>query len=377
MQIYRCQPCGNTVYFENSLCLSCGHTLGFIAGLQDVCALEATAPGEWRALAGPPAARYRFCQHAGDEVACNWMVSADDPSPLCRSCRLTRTVPDLAQARLRQLWALVEQAKRRLCFGLAHLRLPILTRADDAAQGLCFDILADTPTAHAVTGHESGVITINVAEADAAHREREREGLGESYRTLLGHVRHEVGHFYWDRLIRDSPQLVEFRSLFGDEQAGYLEAQTAYYNSGPPEDWQRRYISRYASMHPWEDWAECFAHYLHMVDVLETAAQFDFCLRTEVAVGSGAAVRPTALPDTSFDGALQAWIPLSFAINSLNRSMGMPDCYPFSIPPEAVAKLHFVHRVLGAAAAGAAATPVVTAGSALATEAPPPQCREL
>ncbi len=347
MKVFHCQSCGNAVYFENTSCLACGHELGFVPALLLISALEEEAAGQWRALSDPDSNhRYRKCLHFSNEAACNWMVPLDDPHELCASCQLSRTIPDISQANLRLQWARLEVAKRRLWYSLTQLHLPIVSREDDPVQGLCFDFLSDTPTAKVITGHQNGVITINVAEADDAHREQVKVRLGESYRTLLGHLRHEIGHFYWDRLIRDSPLIAEFRTLFGDEQRSYADAQAAYYEKGPPQDWQEHFISAYASMHPWEDWAESFAHYLHMIDVIESAAQFGVSLKVEPSAGRRKVVTVAPVEDHAFDRAILAWVPLTYAINSLNRSMGLPDWYPFTMSAEALAKLRFIHRLI-------------------------------
>jgi hypothetical protein len=365
MQVFHCLSCGTAVYFENTTCLSCGHELGFIPDLLVISALEECESGVWRALSAPDHHnRYRKCLHFSNEAACNWMVPIEDPHELCESCRLSRTIPDISQANLRQQWARLEMAKRRLWYSLATLRLPILTREADATQGLCFDFLSDTPAKKVTTGHENGVITVNVAEADDAHREVQKARLGESYRTLLGHLRHEIGHFYWDRLIRDSSLIVEFRSLFGDEQLSYADAQATYYKNGPAADWHKHFISAYASMHPWEDWAESFAHYLHMIDVIESGSQFGLSLKAEVSAGAGEVVTLTTVDDDTFDRAIQAWVPLTYAINSLNRSLGLPDWYPFTMPPEALAKLRFIHRTIKAAVPAASAKARTAAAAA-------------
>jgi hypothetical protein len=351
MHNFHCRSCGAAVYFENSTCLACGHVLGFLPDLMVISALEEAEPGLWRALSAPDYhPLYRKCRHFSNEAACNWMVPVADPHDLCTSCRLSRTIPDLAQAQLRRQWARLEMAKRRLLYSLIRLHLPIPDREADPSRGLCFDFLADTPAAKVTTGHENGIITVAVAEADDAHREQEKARLGESYRTLLGHLRHEIGHFYWDRLIAASPLLAEFRALFGDEQRDYAGAQAAYYEKGPGPGWQQHVISAYASMHPWEDWAESFAHYLHMVDVIDSASQFGLSLRSDPAPGRGEVVTINAGEDDAFEQTILAWIPLTHAINCLNRSMGLPDWYPFSVPPEALAKLRFIHRVIRAAA---------------------------
>jgi len=186
---------------------------------------------------------------------------------------------------------------------------------------------------------QGGVITINIAEAEHSAREEMREKMNEQYRTLLGHFRHESGHYYWERLVADNGRLDAFRALFGHETDDYQAAIARHYGEGPPADWPNRFVSAYASMHPWEDWAETWAHYLHMVDTLETAADHGFHL----------AGRPLALPfddGAEFDAMLGDWKLLSSAMNDLNRSMGLPDAYPFGLPDPAVEKLRFVHQVV-------------------------------
>jgi hypothetical protein len=50
--------------------------------------------------------------------------------------------------------------------------------------------------------------------------------------------------------------------------------------------------------------------------------------------------------DTGFDRILQNWLPLTYALNELNRGMGLPDLYPFVLSAPAIEKLRFVHEVL-------------------------------
>src|SRR5437868_9942335 len=130
-----------------------------------------------------------------------------------------------------------------------------------------------------MTGHKDGIVTMKVEEADDVTRVRVRTQMREPYRTLLGHFRHETGHYYWDRLIANSDWLEPFRGLFGDERASYAEALDRHYQQGAPLDWQPQYVSAYATMHPWEDWAETWAHYLHMMDAVDTALGFGMSAR--------------------------------------------------------------------------------------------------
>jgi hypothetical protein len=238
------------------------------------------------------------------------------------------------------LWAEVEKAKRRLVYSLDRLNLPIVSKHDDPERGLSFDIKADEGSTRVLTGHADGLITLNLGEADAVWRERMRQQLKERYRTLLGHFRHEVGHYYWEVLIRDTPALDAYRALFGDERQDYAKALERHYSRGALENYSDSFITPYAASHPWEDWAETFAHYLHMRDTLETAQHFGFCsVRLE---------RVSIVSD--FDSVLAEWTELTIALNALNRSMGHPDAYPFAISPTVRDKLTFVAEILRDAA---------------------------
>jgi hypothetical protein len=349
MRLFECQACSQPLYFENSGCESCGRRLGFLPERREITALD-WAGDHWRALAAPERP-VRFCANA-EHGFCNWLVATDDDEPFCLACRHNRTIPDLGWSENGARWRRLEEAKRRLFYTLLSLRLPLTRRPEDP-QGLAFDFLADlsegVPQAPPLlTGHDNGLITINIAEADDAERERRRHAMGEPYRTLLGHFRHEVGHYYWTVLVERAGEavLAGFRAAFGDERADYGSALQRHYAEGPPPDWQTRYISAYASAHPWEDWAETFAHYLHMVDTLETAAAFGLRVRPRVsraeAMSTDLAFDPHRVQ--ALERLVEAWLPLTFAVNSLNRSMGQPDLYPFLLAPTVIGKLAFVHE---------------------------------
>ena len=193
-------------------------------------------------------------------------------------------------------WQALEAAKRRLIYAMNRLGLPLESKKEDEIKGLAFDFLADAdPSQPVMTGHDDGLITINIAEADSAEREKRRVELGEPYRTLLGHLRHEVGHYYWDVLVRDGGRIEASRAVFGDESLDYQEALERHYQNGAPAGWQETYVSAYATMHPWEDFAETWTHYLHMVDTLDTAASFG------MAVEPGTVTDPTLSTAIAFD----------------------------------------------------------------------------
>lgn len=309
-------------------------------------------------LASNNGKQYKPCKNYIVHDVCNWMIELDDPNELCVSCRLTETTPNLEEDNNRRLWFLLEQAKRRFLYSAIQLKLPILSGVEDPENGLGFDFLQDqiedqfgnelTIKKFVTTGHSDGLITININEANPAKRIKLREKMNESYRTLLGHFRHESGHYYWDRLVRDGYRLDEFRTLFGDERINYQEAMTNYYKNGPTKNWQDIWISAYATMHPWEDWAETWAHYLHMVDTLETANNVNLCISNIAIVSPYTATKTHSKLDAeiSFSKLYNDWCALTGVINSLNRSMGMDDAYPFVISFTALNKLRFVHQVI-------------------------------
>jgi len=352
MKLFECQHCGQALYFENTRCESCGRGLGYLPAAETISALEEGNRG-LRALA-ERRGRYRYCANA-QFGACNWLVSTDSPEQFCAACRYNRMIPDLSQPENQANWRRLEYAKHRLFYTLLKLRLPLKTKLEDPEHGLAFDFLAspppDAPSQPVMTGHDNGLITINLAEADDAERERMRHQMGEPYRTLLGHFRHEIAHYYWDRLVRDAPDIEAFRQLFGDEREDYGAALQRHYNNGPPPDWQDRFVTAYASTHPWEDWAETWAHYFHMVDTLETASAFGMRVRPRVTKGADLSTAVDFDPHhAALDRIVDSWLPLTFAVNSINRSMGIADLYPFVLAPPVIVKLSFIHDRIHAAA---------------------------
>jgi hypothetical protein len=347
MKLFQCQNCGQALYFENTRCERCGLALGYLPERETITALEQepAIPGVkqtvWRALADQNT--YRYCANAAYDV-CNWLVSTKRPDAFCLACRHNRVIPDLSFADNLEKWRTLEVAKHRLFYTLVQLRLPLETRWENPG-GLSFKFLADIGFSDSavMTGHVDGVITINIAEADDAERERRRQQMGELYRTPLGHFRHEIGHYYWDRLVANSPHLESFRQVFGDERRDYDGALKAYYANGPAGDWSERFISAYASAHPWEDFAETWAHYFHMIDTLETAHVAGLALSPQLPQSPGA-VFDFHPSEANKDQLVDAWLALTFAVNSINRSMGLHDLYPFVLGPSVVAKLTFVQQ---------------------------------
>ncbi|WP_338181879.1 putative zinc-binding metallopeptidase [Jatrophihabitans sp.] len=331
MRDFLCPNCGQQLTFENSECLRCGTELGFDL---DTKAFVPVADG----------ARYRRCRNRFIAV-CNWAVPVAGSAELCVSCSLTRTRPSDDDAIGLPEFADAEAAKRRLVMELSELGLPITGRDKDPERGLCFDLLSSAREA-VITGHDEGVITLDLAESDDVHREQLRTAMDEPYRTLLGHFRHETGHYYYFVLAETGQARRDFEVLFGDPDSDYQAALDRHYSQGAPSDWEQHYISAYATMHPAEDWAETFAHYLHIRDTIDTAAAFGFA-------PAGATVDKPLAGDAGFDRIVELWLPLSWSLNMINRSMGHHDLYPFVVPPAAWEKMRLVHNLIGAASVAA------------------------
>jgi hypothetical protein len=286
-----------------------------------------------------------YCANAAHS-ACNWLTAASQTAPFCKACALNELIPNLVEPGNLEAWREFELAKKRLVYSLLRFGLP-LDAAHLGKGRLTFNFVRD-----AMTGHLDGVITINIMEADAIERERQRQQFDEPYRSLLGHLRHESGHFYWNVLIEDTEYLHEFRSLFGDERADYGAALARHHAEGSPADWQQRFVSAYASAHPWEDWAESWAHYVHMVDAVETANVEGIEPRVAgITFGTSWPFQSyDAYRAGTFDSLRERWIPLTIALNRLNRSFGHNDFYAFAIPAVAYIKIEFIHRVIRGAA---------------------------
>jgi hypothetical protein len=321
MRAFTCPVCRHLVTFESTECLHCGAALGF----------------DWdtRAMRQVTVA----CANR-ELIACNGVAG---PTGLCAACALTRTRPADDDAEGLARFARAEAAKRRLVFELLELGLAVDGRRDRDG-GLAFDLLS-SERGPVTTGHAGGVITIDLAEADPVARETRRAQLHEPYRTVLGHLRHEIGHYYQPLLAPEgSAALERCRALMGDEREDYAHALERHYADGPPPDWPERFVSAYATMHPWEDWAETFAHYLHIRDVLQTAVAYGLTVSGPSVLAADAAPLysyPAAAPD-DLRAMLDAWLPLTYALNEINRSLGEEDVYPFVLAPAVIDKLAFI-----------------------------------
>jgi hypothetical protein len=359
--------CGQPLFFDNTRCLACGAEVAYDPSSRTLRSLTSAGDGTW-SLAGDerrPPPRFWFCGHRTQAALCNWLIPDGEPHTTCLSCRLTRTIPDLSRPRNVKRLGDIESAKRRVLHALLDWGLPIEGRSAAMPGGLAFDFLESLPGEPPVlTGHAGGLVTINVAEADDDYREQHRDALSEPYRTVLGHLRHEIGHYYWNLLVRDTAWLPRFRELFGDERADYGAALQRNYGQGPPPDWRDRFISSYAAVHPWEDWAESWAHYMHLRATLQTVASYDIdTTRVKLQITPFTTDvlyrREPAARARDFLDWINAWVILTAVLNETARSMGQPDIYPFVMNRAVVTKLHFVHCVVeeGGAHARAPAPP--------------------
>lgn len=351
MRPYACPNCARPTHFEARVCPNCSFTLGYDPQSDQFLFLGDGAT-TWRD-AGGNAHQLLVCLNNNHFAVCNWLVPYIGDQPYCVACRHNRVIPDLSVPTVPERWAKIEAAKRRLFHTLLGLKLPIETepeaQTNGTAPGLKFDFLHDpigeeTGNAQITTGHEDGLITLNLLEADDVQRERMRTALGEPYRTILGHFRHEVGHYYWSRLIEGTPRIEQFRAIFGDERISYDDAMARHYGDGA-SDWSSAYVSAYAAMHPWEDFAETFAHLLHIIDALATIGGFGMRMtkwpgyEAQPAVDFDPYIAPVAQ-------LLSEWGPFAFAENSIARSMGQPDIYPFQLSAVVRDKLDFIREAL-------------------------------
>jgi len=347
---YVCR-CGAPLFFGNTECLTCKSALGFVPEQLELVPLD-PGPDPDTVLPESSADVYKYCGNRTTPALCNWLLPGSDPTPLCIACRLNRTIPDLDDPDNARYWGAIETAKRRLVAQLLALGLPVKSKLrEDATAGVMFDFLRAAPEGPPVTtGHASGLITMNVEEADDAKREQIKRDLREPYRTLLGHFRHEIGHYYWDALVAETSWIQPFREVFGDERASYAEALKQNYELGPPADWATSYITSYAATHPWEDWAETWAHYLHITDSLGTALAFGLhadSLEVEITpFGEDALYAPDDPAAASFLALLNGWIETMMVLNELARSLGQADFYPFIMSKAVVAKLQLVQMIV-------------------------------
>ncbi|MFN0077998.1 MAG: putative zinc-binding metallopeptidase [Prosthecobacter sp.] len=344
MQRFTCD-CGNVLFFGSSKCLKCGGVVGYNPMGGAMARVRTTST-------------LKRCDNGVKHGVCNWLLPADAKEALCAACRMNRTIPDLSTARNLMLWGRMEMAKRRLIYTMLRLGITLPSKAEEPKTGLAFDIVSTLSNPTVTTGHLNGVITVNLEEADDTYRQINRQQLGENSRTLLGHFRHESAHYLWQRCLSelgwDDPLRLAFRERFGDEWLDYATALSGYYERGAQTGWEQNYITGYAASHPWEDWAETWAHYLQIVDGLETCESLGIHVKhialPLVMLPGAAGTLPAMLPqdgiaDGGFLAWLQRWMCLSTVLNEISQSLGEPALYPFVISVKVAQKLRLAHHL--------------------------------
>jgi hypothetical protein len=347
MKYFVCAQCQNQIFFANSHCLQCHAPLGYVASEKEMGTFLRSENNVWTSLNPDYQHRnYKPCYNYTHHQVCNWMLPPDSDEIYCESCQLTDVIPDLSQAEHVLYWGRIEHAKRRFLYLMQQLHImPRAKKSDDDRYGLRFAFLMPMDGKPVMTGHAEGLITLNVSEADVIYRETTRIKMGENYRTLLGHFRHESGHYYFDLMQSMYPEILpEFRRLFGDERQDYQLALQRHYEEGPPLNWQENFVSSYASTHPWEDWAETWAHYLHMMDTLETAYYAGLMVKTNQQGLNNMVIFENPIGAQDFENILQNWMTITFNLNALNRSMGLEDAYPFTLSDTVLNKFRFIHK---------------------------------
>ena len=353
VRAFACPVCQSFVPFEAHNCARCDTPLGLHVPSRAMVAItegRAHIDDQW----------WVRCNQQ-ITLGCNWLTEEEQSAEQrgrCLAGSLIKREPDADDTPAREKLMPTAAAMRRLVYQLLNIGLPVdpYWRTEG---GLAFDLLSSYSTGEKVTiGHANGVITIDVVESLDDYRESLRVRLGEPYRTLLGHFRHEIGHYYQNILVENgsgaTKYLTRCRQLFGDERAGYADSLKRHYQLGAPDGWEASFISEYATMHPWEDFAECFAHYLHITDTMDSSREAGMVLHADrVRFAASRDIAPLESYDNaSIERLLFDWRWISSFFNRINAAMGKGPLYPFDIPPAVVDKLGFVHRVIRETARG-------------------------
>ena len=335
MKRFNCY-CGNSVFFEQTNCDRCGKTLGF-----DFNSMKMIPLSKNGSLLIDSASKktYKKCTNWTEFNVCNWVLEDSSKNDLCFACQFNRVIPNQSadNAPVNNLrWLRLEKAKKRLIFSLARIGLPLKNGWGSSVEGLLFDFVESMGDKVVTTGYSDGIITINSLEADHVARVSAKYALNERYRTIIGHLRHETGHYYLDKfdLPPNLKKILEdnFGNLFNKNLSEYNEALQSYYKNGPAENWEENYISAYASAHPIEDWAESWSHYLLIMDTLETLQEegyFDDCI-----------------DKMNITEKLEKWRSLSSSLNQITRSLGMQDAYPFTLGKKVSEKIACVSKFI-------------------------------
>ena len=349
MKYFACGSCQKQIFFSKTTCDHCSVRIGYVAERKEMLSFKEVTADIWQALdIHVRGEEFKPCYNYQNYHVCNWVLPQGSDEIYCESCQLTYIIPQLDKEENIIYWRRLEHAKQRFLYLAQRLNImPKPKRHDQDRFGLRFNFLMPLNDQPVMTGHGQGIITLNAHEANVVYRETTRINMGENYRTLLGHFRHESGHYYFYLIENLRPDLLdEFRTYFGDERQDYAAALNQHYENGPPTDWEQSYISTYASAHPWEDWAETWAHYLHMMETLETAYYAGLAVNADQPDLSNLIMNECPIGSNNFEHLLESWITLTFNLNALNRSIGLEDAYPFNLSEIVKDKLRFIHRHL-------------------------------
>ncbi|CAN8140048.1 Zinc-ribbon domain-containing protein [uncultured Thiomicrorhabdus sp.] len=334
--------CSKEVGFHDHVCKNCGRDLVYDPVLGTILSGELINT-DCFIVHTPDGQKNRqliACDNRHTTVACNWALVPEDQENDCEciSCRSTRSIPDQEGTDKNPTrWYKLERSKRQLMQTLIDLKAIDATQPE-LYEDLEFDFLEDKRSnpdlelEHVLSGHYDGLITINAAEADEGFLHTMKEQMQERYRTLLGHFRHEIGHYFWLKFFHNEEMRKKFRKVFGDERDDYSKALKRYYKSGNQSHWRSRFITPYASSHPHEDWAETWAHYMHIVDTLQTAHSYG--------------LSDYEPHKNSFDQWFVEWGRVTQVMNALNRSMGVAEPYPFKVSDIVEGKLRFIDEMI-------------------------------
>jgi hypothetical protein len=346
MKIFECPHCLNPLAFESTHCERCGHAVGY---LNQYSELKLLVQGEHGKIYSEEGRTYQYCQHHQHGV-CNWLVPTDSVHSLCDVCLLDQNLSGITSEEQRVTWKKMEQAKHRLIYSLNRLNLPVVSKSDAPDHGLSFEFLTEEyPSSPVRNGYSNGLITINLARADAGSTGSLRHRIEEHHGSIMSFLRHEIGHYYWEQLVLSNRAILQtFRELFGDEIPDYDQALDQHHQIGPPDNWQKDYSSKYATFHARADWAETWSHYLYLMDLLESAYALGLSIRPNLQSASSMSMYASFDPykETEFEKILDAVIPLTFAVSHLNQRTEQPNLYSFSIPEPVIRKLRFVHQLL-------------------------------
>ena len=175
MKLFKCSNCSQPVYFENYFCVQCNALLGFDPQQMDFVSLKPFAGKVYIPVWADgnvtgPNPGYKYCYNKQYNV-CNWLIPYQSEMEYCVACNLNHTIPNLSKTDHWDKWARIEVAKHRLVYSLLRFNLPVTSKFQDEENGLAFNFMEDEhedDDKRLLTGHDHGLITLNIEEADDA-----------------------------------------------------------------------------------------------------------------------------------------------------------------------------------------------------------------